>query len=85
MIRATTLRIPSCSGVSWRAQGVVAGTTTEGWQDKRAHGARRLGGCFCSCFRRIPHRVARLRTVRDVLNNLIFSAVAHCAGNLHAR
>ena len=85
MTRATTLRIPSCSGVSWRAQGVVAGTTTEGWQDKRAHGARRLGGCFCSCFCRVSHRVARIRTVRDVPNTLIFSAVSHCVGISHAR
>ena len=85
MIRATTLRIPSCSGVSWGAQGVVAGTTTEGWQDKRAHGARRLGGCFCSCFCCDPHRVVRVRTVRDVPNILIFCDVSHCAGTSHAR
>lgn len=85
MIRATTLRIPSCSGVSWRAQGVVAGTTTEGWQDKRAHGARRLDGCFCSCFCHAPHRVARACTVRDVPNTLIFCVVSHSAGISHAR
>ena len=41
MIRATTLRMLSCSGVRLRGRPVVAGTTTEGWQDKRAHGARR--------------------------------------------
>ena len=85
MIRATTLRMLSCSGVRLRGRPVVAGTTTEGWQDKRAHGARRLGGCFCSCFRRVPHRVARARTVRDVPNTLIFSAVSHCVGISHAR
>lgn len=85
MTRATTLRIPSCSGVSWRARGVAGGTTTEGWQDKRAHGARRLGGCFCSCFCCVPHRVARARTVRNVPNTLIYCVVSHCAGISHAR
>lgn len=84
MTQEITLRIPTYSGVLLRGQAVVAGTTTEGWQDKRAHGARRLGGCFCSCFRRAPHRVARARTVRDVPNTLIFSAVSHCVGNSHA-
>lgn len=85
MTRATTLRILSCSGVSWRAQGVVAGTTTEGWQDKRAHGARRLGGCFCSCFCRVPHRVACARTVRDVPKFLKMFPVSHSVGICHAR
>lgn len=85
MIRATTLRILSCSGVSWRARGVAAGTTTEEWQDKRAHGARRLGGCFCSCFRRVPHRVACARTLRDVPKFLKMFPVSHSAGISHAR
>lgn len=85
MTRATTLRIPSCSGVLLWGRAVVAGTTTEGWQDKRAHGARRLGGCFCSCFCRVSHRVARARTVRNVSNTLIFCVVSHCAGISHAR
>ncbi len=85
MTRKITLRILSYSGVSWRARGAAAGTTTEGWQDKRAHGARRLGGCFCSCFRRVPHRVALVRTVRDVPNTLIFCVVSHRVGNFHAR
>ncbi len=85
MTCATTIRIPSYPGVLLRGRAVAAGTTTEGWQDKRAHGARRLGGCFCSCFCRAPHRVTRARTVRDVPNNLIFCAVTHCAENSHAR
>lgn len=85
MTRATTLRIPSCSGVSWRARGVEAGTTTEGWQDKRAHGARRLGGCFCSCFCCVPHRVAHARTVRYPPKVLKMIAVSHRAGISHAR
>lgn len=85
MTHELTLRVPSCSGVRLRGRPVVAGTTTEGWQDKRAHGARRLGGCFCSCFYRVPHRVARVRTVRDVPNTLIFCVVSHCAGISYAR
>jgi hypothetical protein len=85
MIRATTLRIPSCSGVLLRGQAVVAGTTTEGWQDKRAHGAQRLGGCFCSCFCGVPHSVARVRTVRDVPKFLKMFPVSHSVGICHAR
>ncbi len=85
MTREIALLNPSCSGARSRGRTVVAGTTTEGWQDKRAHGARRLGGCFCSCFCRVSHRVTRLRTVRDLPNTLIFSAVSHGAGISHAR
>ena len=85
MTREIALRAPSYSGVLLWGRAVVAGTTTEGWQDKRAHGARRLGGCFCSCFCCAPHRVARARTVRDVPNTLIFCVVSHCAGISHAR
>ena len=85
MTREITLRAPSYSGVLLWGRAVVVGTTTEGWQDKRAHGARRLGGCFCSCFCRVSHRVARARTVRDVPNTLIYSAVSHCVGKSHAR
>lgn len=85
MTCATTLRIPSYSGVLLRGRAVAAGTTTEGWQDKRAHGARWLGGCFCSCFCCDPHRVARVRTVRDVPKFVKMIAVSHCVGTSHAR
>lgn len=85
MTREIALRIPSCSGARSRGRTVVAGTTTEGWQDKTAHGVRRLGGCFCSCFCRVSHRVARARTVRDVPKFLKMIAVSHCAGISHAR
>lgn len=85
MTREIMLRAPSYSGVLLWGRAVAAGTTTEGWQDKRAHGVRRLGGCFCSCFCRAPHRVALSRTVRDVPNALILSAVSHCVGISHAR
>ena len=85
MTREIALRAPSYSGALLWELAVVAGTTTEGWQDKRAHGARRLGGCFCSCFCRVSHRVARARTVRDVPKFLKMIAVSHCAGISHAR
>ena len=85
MTREIALRIPSCSGARSRGRTVVAGTTTEGWQDKRAHGARRLGGCFCSCFRRVPHRVACARTLRDVPKFLKMFPVSHSSGISHAR
>lgn len=85
MSNGKAARIPSCAGVFWRAPGVVAGTTTEGWQDKRAHGARWLGGCFCSCFWRVPHRAALVRTVRCAPTYLIFLSVLHRVGVAHVR
>lgn len=85
MTREIALRAPSYSGALLWELAVVAGTTTEGWQDKRAHGARRLGGCFCSCFFRVPHRVARVRTVHDAPKVLKMNGVSHCAGISYAR
>ena len=85
MTREIALRIPSCSGVRLRGRPVVAGTTTEGWQDKRAHGALRSGGCFCSCFWRVPHRVAPSRTVRSAPMFLIFRSFLHRAESRHVR
>ena len=81
----TAIRIPSGAGVSWRAQRVAAGTTTEGWQDKRAHGAAQAGGCFCSCFWRVSHRAALSRTVCFASIFLIFFSVLHRAGMCHVR
>ena len=85
MTCATTLRIPSYSGVLLRGRAVAAGTTTEGWQDKRAHGAAHVGGCFCSCFRRVPHRAALSRTVRPAPILMIFLIVLRRAGLFHVR
>ena len=85
MTREIALRAPSYSGALLWELAVVAGTTTEGWQDKRAHGARRLGGCFCSCFCCVPHRVAHARTVRYPPKVLKMIAVSHRAGISHAR
>lgn len=76
-------RIPSCAGVSWRAPGVVAGTTTGRWRDKRAHGALRSGGCFCSWFWHVPHRAALTRTVRPAPILMISLSVLHGAGFCH--
>ncbi|MCA0850700.1 hypothetical protein [Salipiger thiooxidans] len=85
MIRATTLRIPTYSGVLLRGQAVAAGTTTEGWRDKKAHGARRSGGCFCRDFWPVSHRAALARTVRFAAISLIFFSVLHCAGLIYGR
>lgn len=85
MSGSAALRIPSCSVVSWRAPGVAAGAATGRWQDKRAHGAALTGGCFCSFFRRVPHRAALARTVRSAPIFLIFLSVLHRAGLRHVR
>nr|WP_196108347.1 MULTISPECIES: hypothetical protein [unclassified Ochrobactrum] len=85
MSSGTAIRIPSGAGVSWRAQRVAAGTTTERWRDKKAHGALRLGGCFCGVFRRVPRRAALARTVRCAPILLIFRILLHRAGLRHVR
>ena len=79
------IRTQSCSGVSWRAQGAEAGTTTGRWRDKKAHGALRSVGCFCSVFRRVPHRAALSRTVRCAPIFLISVFLSHRAGFRHGR
>ena len=79
------IRVPSCSGVSWRAQGAEAVTTTGRWRDKKAHGALRSVGCFCLRFRRVPHRAALSRTVRNAPIFLIFLFLLHRAGPRHGR
>lgn len=79
------IRAQSCSGVSWRAQGAEAGTTTGRWRDKKAHRALRSVGCFCLDFRRVPHRAALSRTVRCAPIFLIFLSLLHRAGLRHGR
>ena len=79
------LRAQSWPGVSWRAQGAEAGTTTGRWRDKKAHGALRSVGCFCLVFRRVPHRAALSRTVRSAPIFLIFLSLSHRAGLRHGR
>lgn len=85
MTSGNAIRIASCAGAAWRAPRVVAGAATEGWQDKRAHGALRSGGCFCSCFWRVPHRAAQARTVRSTPISLNFRIVLHRAETHHVR
>ena len=79
------LRAQSWPGVSWRAQGAEAGTTTGRWRDKKAHGALRSVGCFCLRFRRVPHRAALSRTVRCAPIYLNFLFLSHRAGLRHGR
>ncbi|MGE6741195.1 hypothetical protein ACQKGC_13060 [Allorhizobium pseudoryzae] len=85
MSSGTAIRIPSGAGVSWRAQRVAAGTTTERWRDKKAHGALRSVGCFCRDFWRVSHRAALVRTVRFAAISLIFFSDLHCVGFIHGR
>ena len=85
MSGSVRFRILSTAGVSWRAQRVAAGTTTERWQDKSAHGAAQAGGCFCSCFWRVSHRAALSRTVCFASIFLILFSVLHRAGMCHVR
>lgn len=85
MSQLGTYRMASGAGVLWRGQSVAAGTTTEGWRDKKAHGAQRSGCCFCRDFWCVPHRAALARTVRFAATSLILFSVSHCAGLIHGR
>ena len=77
------IRAQSCSGVSWRARGAEAGTTTGRWRDKKAHGALRSVGCFCLGFPLIRQCAASARNVRSHFNALPDLAFAHIAGAGH--
>lgn len=85
MSARAVLRAQSWPGVSWRAQGAEAGTTTGRWRDKKAHGALWSVGCFCLGFRRVPHRAALSRTVRSAPIFMIFLSLLHRAGLHHGR
>ena len=85
MSGSVRFRILSTAGVSWRARGVAAGTTTGRWRDKKAHGALRLGGCFCMVFRRVSRRAALACTVRSTLIFLNFHILLHRARQRHVR
>ncbi len=78
-------RMLSGSGASWRVRGVVAGTATEGWQDKRAHLARRSGGCFCWVFRPAAHIAGLAHNVRQGTKTLFLIDFLHIAGLRHGR
>ena len=78
-------RILSGSGASWSVPGVDAGAATEGWQDKRAHIARRLGGCFCLGFWPLLHIVRLCRNVRKQSNTLFLRDLLHIAELHHGR
>lgn len=78
-------RILSGSGASWRVPGVEAEAATEGWQDKRAHIARRSGGCFCWGFWLASHIVRLCRNVRKRSNTLFLRDLLHIAELRHGR
>lgn len=83
MSRLSAFRIPSYSGVPWCAHGVGAGNPTEGWQDKRAHIAHRLGGSFSWASWRVSHLAAILRNVRQTPKALYPHPFFHIAGQRH--
>lgn len=85
MIAAGSIRILSGSGAAWRAQGAETGTTTEGWQDKSAHIARRLVGCFSWIFWRAQHIAKLSRNVHYRPKYLNLQHHSHIAGTRHAR
>lgn len=85
MSRLAALRVNSGSCVPWRAQGVATANTTGGWQDKRAHIARRSGWGFCPASCRIWHIAAPGRNVRGTAKALYLCALLHIAGQRHGR
>jgi len=85
MSATAILRTLACSRVVRRAQGRGAGTTTERWQDKRAHIVRRSGGWFCCVFRRVAHLAALLANVQCKPNTLLLFDLSHIAGPRHGR
>ena len=85
MTRFSSHRMLSGSGVSWRVRRGVAGTTTDRWQDKRAHIARRSVGCFVWIFWRVPHIAQPRRNVRRAFNAPDLLYLPHIAGRCDGR
>ena len=78
-------RILSGSGASWRVPGVEAGAATGGWQDKRAHIARRSGVCFCLGFWPVAKISQLCRNVRKRSSTLFLRDLLNIAGLRHGR
>ena len=57
--------------------------TTEGWQDKRAHIARRSGGCSCLILWRVPHIAGHRRNVYEAAKVLYLFFFFHIAVPRH--
>ena len=85
MTRCKSHRMIADSGVSWSARGGAAGTTTDRWQDKRAHVVRRSVGCFVWIFWRVPHIVRPRRNVCRALNFPALQGFSHIAERRHGR
>lgn len=85
MRRASLFRMTSGSGVPWRTRVGAAGPTTDRWQDKRAHLARRSVGCFCGIFLDAPHIVRHRRNVRQALYFPDLQGFPHIAERCHGR
>lgn len=72
-------------GVLWSAQMWRARKTTDRWQDKRAHIALRLVGCFCLDFSGNSHLADFAGNVRLRCKYLYFIAISHIAEARYAR
>ncbi len=80
-----SFRILSGSAASWSVPRGEAGEATEGWQDKRAHIARRSAGCFCWGSWPVQHIARLCRNVRKRSNTLFLRDVLNIAELRHGR
>jgi hypothetical protein len=83
MTRLVGFGVTAGSSALWRAQGWEAANTTEGWQDKSAHIARRSGGCSFSIFWRVANIARHWRNVRGASNPLYLPHLFHIAAYRH--
>ena len=79
------IRILSGSLAVGRRSGEETQETTDRWRDKRAQGALRSGGCFCSGILSQTHIAPLLGNVRRTLKSLVPLAFSHLAGARHGR
>lgn len=80
-------RIRTLSGslVVGRRSGEETQETTDRWRDKRAQGALRPVGCFCSGISSQTHIAPQICNVRRTLKCLLIFAFSHLAGARHGR
>lgn len=78
-------RIKACTVAAWSRRRDAAGTTTVGWQDKRAHIARWSGVCFCLGFCPVAHIFRLCRNVCQQPKPLSLRDFVDIAGLRHGR
>ena len=83
----TNRRIRTLSGflLFGRTAGRKDWETTDRWRDKRAQGALRSGGCFCSGFFGQTHIATLFGNVHRTLKSLVPFSFSHFAGARHGR